>query len=111
MEEILTDKSLEVSLLENKSVRCKSSAVKPKCVINFTLEIFLCGAELSVNSTYSGNPMHRLSMNWGQSEDPLCYLCLGGAVLAFLSFTQEVAGSRTSFNQKKHVVTEFGESH
>ena len=35
-------------------------------------------------------------MNQGQFKDPLCYMCLCGTVVSFLSLTQEVAGSNTA---------------
>ena len=39
-------------------------------------------------------------MNWAQSKDPHCYLCLHFAVVAFWLITQEVGGSNTHFLQK-----------
>ena len=36
----------------------------------------------------------------GQFKDPLCYLCLGGAVVLSLCFTQEVVSSSSHFQQK-----------
>ena len=32
-------------------------------------------------------------MNWSQFKDPVSHMCLAGAVVAFLSLTQKVAGS------------------
>ena len=37
-------------------------------------------------------------MNLGQFKDPLCYLCLGGAVVSPLSLTQEVESSSPHFS-------------
>ena len=34
-------------------------------------------------------------MNWGQFKDPVSNMCLGGAVVASGSLTQEMAGSNT----------------
>ena len=42
-------------------------------------------------------------MNWGQFKDPLCYLCLHGAVLSSLPLVQEAKGSRLTFFTKKIV--------
>ena len=39
-------------------------------------------------------------MNWGQSKDPLCYLCLAGSMVTSWSLSQEVANSNSSFNYK-----------
>ena len=39
-------------------------------------------------------------MNKVHFKDPLCYLCLPGAVVAFWFVTQEVEGSNTAFLQK-----------
>ena len=39
-------------------------------------------------------------MNKVHFKDPLCYLCLPGAVVAFWFVKQEVAGSNTPFLQK-----------
>ena len=39
-------------------------------------------------------------MNWVQFKDPLCYLCLAGAVVASWSLTQEIADSNNLFNIK-----------
>ena len=54
------------------------------------MEFFLNGTELSLNS---GNQINHLSMNWNQFKDPVSQMCLAGAVAAFWSPTQEVAGS------------------
>ena len=35
-------------------------------------------------------------MDWVQFKDLLCYLCLCGTVLSFLSLTQEIVGSNTA---------------
>ena len=48
-------------------------------------------------------------MNWVQFRDPLCYLCLAGAVVASWSLTQEVAGSSNLFQNIIIFVTEFVE--
>ena len=48
-------------------------------------------------------------MNLAQFKDPLCYLCHAGAEIAFLSFTQEVAGLNELF-KIQYVVTEFSEN-
>ena len=42
----------------------------------------------------SGNRINQWRMNWNQFIDPLCYLCLAGAVIASWSLIQEVAGSK-----------------
>ena len=36
-------------------------------------------------------------MSWGQFNDPLSYPCLSGALVTFLSYTQEDAGSNNHF--------------
>ena len=43
------------------------------------------------NSVNLGNLINHLSMNWTQLKDPLCYLCLTGAVVASWCLVQEVA--------------------
>ena len=48
-------------------------------------------------------------MNWVQFQDPLCYLCLHGAVVSSLYLMREVVGSRLTFYKK--IVNEFSESH
>ena len=52
-------------------------------------------------------------MNEGQLNDRLCYLCLGGAVVSFPFFMQEVMGSRLALfiNKILNEFTEFSESH
>ena len=47
-----------------------------------------------------GNLINHSSMNWGQSKDPLCYLCLAGSMVTSWSLSQEVANSNSSFNYK-----------
>ena len=51
------------------------------------------GAELSLNSSYSGNLINHWSMNYAQFTDPVSHMCLAGAVVASWCLTQEVAGS------------------
>ena len=56
----------------------------------------LNGAEPSFNSLNSANSQNLRnhgSMNWVQYKDLLCYLCLCGLVVSFLSLTHEVLGS------------------
>ena len=48
-------------------------------------------------------------MTWGQFKDPLCYLCLAGAVVASWSLTQEVAGLNTFTVMTNIFVIEFPE--
>ena len=51
-------------------------------------------------------------MNKGQFKDPLCYLCLLGAVVPSLSLMQEVVGSRHNYCLNfVNGFTYFGESH
>ena len=74
---------------------------------------FLNEAELPLNSSNSGNLINHWSMNWAQFKDPLCYLCLAGAVTAIWSLTQEVAGSSPFFShwiQWKHLGTRMHSS-
>ena len=47
-------------------------------------------------------------MNWDQFEDPLCYLCFRGVVLASLSLIQELVGSNAIFY--KTFVPQFAEN-
>ena len=35
---------------------------------------------------------YELGMNWAQFKDPMSHMCLGGAVVACWSLTQEVVG-------------------
>ena len=61
-----------------------------------SMEFFLNGEELSLNSVISansGNLVNHWSMNWAQFKDPVSHMCLAGAVIASWSFRQEVAGS------------------
>ena len=67
-----------------------------------TVEFFLNGTELSlnsVNSVNSGNLKNHLSMNWAGFEDPVSHMCLARAVVASWSLTQEVVGLNP-FNDK-----------
>ena len=51
-------------------------------------------------------------MNYGQFKDPLCCLCLCGAVVSPLSLMQEVMGSRLAFYKIfVNEFTEFSENH
>ena len=56
--------------------------------------VLLNEAELLWNSVNWENLKNHWSMNWGQFEDPLSYLCLG-AEIAYLFHTQELAGWNT----------------
>ena len=49
-------------------------------------------------------------MNWAQFKDPASHMCLGGAVVACWSLTQEAAGS-SPFNVIHFFITEFSEKH
>ena len=53
----------------------------------------------SVNSVNLGNLINHCSINHDQFKDPVCYLCLAGAVVASWSLTQEVAGSKNPFDE------------
>ena len=57
-----------------------------------SLEFFLNGAELSLNSVNSEKLINHWSMNWAQFKDPISHMCLAGAVVAAWSLTQEAAG-------------------
>ena len=60
------------------------------------MEFFLNRAELSlnsVNSAISGKLINHWGMNWDQLKDPVCHMCLAGAVVASWSLTQDAAGS------------------
>ena len=46
-----------------------------------------------------------LKHEWGQSKDPLCYLCLHGAVVSSLSLTQE-----RGFGIETHIFYNFTNS-
>ena len=59
----------------------------------------------SVNSANYENLTNHWNVNWGQFKEHRSYLCLAGTVLAYLSLTQEVAGSSHPFY--KTIVTEF----
>ena len=74
------------------------------------MEFFLNGTELSlnsVNSANSGNRINHRSMNWVQFKDLVSHMCLAGAVLAFWSLTQKVAGSSPFAILTNIFVTEF----
>ena len=51
-------------------------------------------------------------MNWGQFKDPVCHLCLAGAMVVSWSLTQEVAGLNNLFKHNIFVteVIEFSEN-
>ena len=49
------------------------------------------------NSVNSVNLINHLDMNWGQFNDPICYLCLAGTMVASWSLTHEVAVSNNLF--------------
>ena len=57
-----------------------------------SMELFLNGAELSLNSVNSEKLMKHRSMNWVQFKDPISHMCVAGAVVACWSLTQEEAG-------------------
>ena len=66
--------------------------------VQVQLEFFLNRTGLSFNSVISGNSRNLInhwSMNWTQFKDPATHTCLGGAVVASWSLTQEVASSFT----------------
>ena len=72
------------------------------------MEFSLNEAELLLNSVISANSenlidLNHWSMNWAQFKNPVCHMCLAGAVVASWSLTQEMAGSNPIF------VTEFSE--
>ena len=46
-------------------------------------------------------------MNWAQFKDPVSHICAAGTVVAFWSFTQELAGSRPFIVMTNFFVTEF----
>ena len=48
-------------------------------------------------------------MNLGQFKDPVSHMCLAGAVVAYWSLTEEVAGSSPLTVMTNIVVTEFAE--
>ena len=50
-----------------------------------SMEFFLNGAELSLNSVISANS------TWAQFQDTVSHMCLAGAVVASWTLTQEVA--------------------
>ena len=50
-------------------------------------------------------------MNQGQFKDPLCYQCLGGAVVPPLSLTEEVVSSSPHLKKQRVFFTEFSESY
>ena len=45
--------------------------------------------------TFHANLINHRSMNWDQFKDPLCYLCLPDAVVAWWFHTQEITYSNT----------------
>ena len=57
-----------------------------------SLEFFLNGAELSLNSVNSEKLINHGSMNWAQFKDPISHMGLAGTVVASWSLTQEMAG-------------------
>ena len=87
---------------ESSTVSLQSPSCEP-------LEIFLNGAEFSLNSANSGNLRNHWSMNWAQFKDPVSHMCLAGTVVAAWSLTQEVAGSSPFTIMKNIFVTEFSE--
>ena len=58
------------------------------------------------------NKVEDEKLYWKQGiwDDPLCYLCLGGAVPTFLSLTQEVAGSNHHFDNSTNSLKTFREN-
>ena len=46
-----------------------------------------------MTSANSGNLINHWSVNWAQFKDPISHKCLAGTVVAYWSFTQEVADS------------------
>ena len=58
-----------------------------------SIEFFLNGAELLLNSVNSEKLKNHRSMNWAQFKDPISLMCLAGTVVACWSLTQEVTGS------------------
>ena len=48
-------------------------------------------------------------MNWDQFKDPVSHMCLAGAVVAFWSLTQEVAGLSPFTVMRIIFVSEFAE--
>ena len=71
-----------------------------------SLEFFLNGAELSLNS---GNLINHWSMNWARFKDPVSHMCLSGTVVAFWSLTQEVAGLSPFTTMTNIFVNKFAE--
>ena len=61
--------------------------------VSVLLEFSLSGVELSLNSVNSENLRNHWSMNWVQYKGLLCYLCLRGLAVSYLSLTQEILGS------------------
>ena len=65
-------------------------------VFKNTMAFWLNGAEFSLNSVISansGNLINHWSMTWAACRVPVSHMCLAGALVAFWSLTQEVAGS------------------
>ena len=58
-----------------------------------------------MNSANSENLENHMSIKVDQFKDPLCYLCLDGAVVSSLALTQESVGS------SHHFFAEFSESY
>ena len=66
-------------------------------VLNFVIGIFPKWVRNSMNSANSQNLINHLRLNWTPFNNPLCYLCLAGTLVASWSFTQEVASSNSLF--------------
>ena len=58
---------------------------------NGSIEFFLNGAELSLNSLNSEKLINHGSMNWAQFKVLVSHICLTGTVVASWYLTQEVA--------------------
>ena len=95
----------------------RSNIFKKSCAISLqlflllikTMELFLNGAELSLNSVNAGNVINNWSMDWAQFKDSVSHMCLAGTEVASWSLTQEVAGSSPFTVMANIFVTKFTE--
>ena len=74
-----------------------------------TMEFFLNGSELSLNSVNLGNLINHWSMNWAKLNDSVSNMCLAGAMVAPWYLKQDVAGSSPFTVMTNIAVTEFAE--
>ena len=77
------------------------SFTSPDLFLTKSMEFFLNGAELSLNSA---DLINHWNITWAWFEDPVSHMCLAGTMVASWSLNQEMAGS-SPFNDKYFLKT------